>query len=172
MKNLFIIVVSMLFFSSCCRENLSVVSLSSKVIPLHIEMPENKIVFENLSSLVYDVLWQHFSSVGFRLCGKKEASYSLKVTIKNIDTGYKFLSPDLLTYATNMKIDLFCELHDLREDIVNKEKKVTKKTFTFRPLVHKAKDYVENSLFTYVEYRRLFEREVYKIDHYFREKMQ
>jgi hypothetical protein len=140
------------------------ISPSKENRSLNIEVPENKIVFENLSPLVYDVLWKHFSRVGFRLCDKKDAWYSLKVTIKNVATDYKFLSPDLLTYAIKMKVDLLCEWR-------GKDKKVIRKMFSFRTLVPKAKDYVENSLFIHVEYRRLLEREVYKIDHYFREKM-
>ena len=167
-----LILISIIFLSSCipskqaeyfsfCRWNHST---SKERRPLYIEMPENKIVFENLSPMVYDVLWRHFSRVGFRLCDKKDAWYYLKITIKNVETDYRFLSPDLLTYAIKMKIDLLCELRD-------REKNIAKKMFSFRTLIPKAKDYVANSLFTHVEYRRLFEREAYKIDHYFREKM-
>lgn len=163
MKYLFFLLV--LFLHACIpAKQTTYYSVAKHWRPLHIEMPDNKIVFENLSPMVYDVLWRHFSRVGFRLCDEKDACYSLKVIVKNVETDYKFLSPDLLTYAIKMKIALLCELHD-------KSGGVTKKLFTFRTLIPKAKDYVENSLFTHIEYRRLLEREVYKIDHYFREKM-
>ena len=139
-----------------------VFAMSGERVRLNIRMPKNKVVFENLSPIVYDALWQHFEHVGFSLAERKAGCYSLRVTIKNIDTDYKFLSPDLLSYATKIRIELLCELFD-KED-----KPCAKKLFVFRTLISKAENCVENSKFADFEYKRLLRREVHKIDQYFR----
>lgn len=149
---------------SCLHQscNKELISLSGKDIPLRIEMPENKLVFENLAPIVYDALWNHFNRVGFRLVDRAGDCYALKVTIKNVDSPYKFLSPDLLSYSVKMKIDLLCRLFD------KNEKLCAQKMFSFTTLVSKARDHVMNSSFIDFSYRRLLEREAYKIDQYFR----
>jgi hypothetical protein len=160
---LFCFIFVALFFS-CIPQTRSkkVLSIRNCSIPLYIEMPKNKVVFENISSMVYDALWSHFLRVGFLLVGKKNNCYSLKVTVKKVENDYKFLSPDLLSYATKVRIELFCQLLDY------KDKTVAEKTFTFGTLVSKAKRHVENATFSDFEYRRLIERDAYKIDQYFR----
>jgi len=166
MKNkLFIFVfffVSVLFsscgYQRCSRDTF----LSSGDVLLTIEMPQNKLVFENMSVLVYDSLWSYFDRVGYKLVGTKQASHVLKTTIKDVDSSYKFLSPDLLTYAVKMKVVLFCRLFD------TSEKLIAKKEFTFSTLIPKAKEYVVNSKFSEFEYRRLLEQRVCRIDQYFR----
>ena len=154
----------LLFLPSCALRHCTnqVVALSDRKIPLCIEMPENKLVFENLSPIVYDALWNHFDRVGFTLVDGTCDCYVLKVTIKNVDSPYKFLSPDLLSYAVKMKIELLCQLFDKKQTMC------AQKLFSFTTLVSKAKDHVVNSSFIDFEYRRLLEREIYKIDHYYR----
>jgi len=156
--------IVLLFFQSCALRHCTnqVVSLSNRKIPLFIEMPENKLVFENLSPIVYDSLWNHFDRVGFTLVDSPRDCYVLKVAIKDVDSPYKFLSPDLLSYAVKMKIELLCQLFNKDQTMC------VQKVFSFTTLISKAEDHVVNSSFIDFEYRRLLEREIHKIDHYFR----
>ena len=162
-------------FSSCVYQTARQKSFSSRDISLFLEMPENKVVFENMSSLVYDCLWRHFDRVGYRLVDQSTASHSLHVTIKDVDSSYKFLSPDLLTYAVKMKIVLLCRLYDASEGHRPAsgrkpalKKIIARKEFTLSTLIPKAKEYVANSKFSEFEYRRLLEQQAYRIDQYFR----
>ena len=154
---------SLLFFPSCAYKRCYQEKfLPNATAPLSIEMPENKLVFENVSALVYDAVWSHFDRVGYHLVDKRDAHYSLQITVKDVSSVYKFLSPDLLTYAERIKVELFCRVVD------EQNKVVAKKLFLVSTLLSKAKDHVENSVFSDFEYRRLFEQQAYKIDHYFR----
>ncbi len=135
---------------------------SARNISLAIDVPDNKLVFENLSSIVYSSVWSHFRRVGYKLVDKKNCSYYLKILVKKLDSPYKFLSPDLLTYSIKMKVDLLCQLFD------NKNILIAKKVFSLSTLIPKSKSYVENSKFSDFEYKRLFNKYAYKIDNYFR----
>jgi len=159
----FFILIFSFFFPSCSHKKVFRKSCALKRnASVCIEMPENKLVFENVSSIVYDALWNHFDRVGYKLGEKNNSDYFLKTVVKDVGSSYKFLSPDLLTYAVKMRIKLYCELVDKNDKIL------AKKESCFRTLVSKAKDYVENSKFFDFEYRRLLERQVYKIDKYFK----
>jgi len=164
MRNYFFLFL--LLFPSCvpqrCSDRSS--SVDHKNIKLYLEMPDNKLVFENYSSLVYSALWDHFDRVGFCLVDSSRDAFRLKVTLKNIESVHKFLSPDLLSYAVKMRIDLFCQLYDSDGQLVDK------KLFSFATLIPKAQDHVLNSSFEDDSYRQLMKREAYKIDLYFRRK--
>lgn len=158
------------FFFSCIPQKslTKQYNLGGKRVELALSMPDNKLVFENLSPMVYEVLWNHFERVGFTLVKGGGGCHTLKVKVVGIDsckgdgTSYKFLSPDLLTYATKVKIDLLCQLFDKNDHLC------VQKVFSFSTLVSKAKEHVANSSFTDFEYRQMLEHEVYKIDHFFR----
>lgn len=141
-------------------------------VSLFIEVPQNRLVFDNLSSVVYDALWNHFDRVGYDLV-KSSTNTSvantsvantsaLRVTIKKVDSPDKFLSPDLLVYAVKTRVELLCELFDAGDKLV------AKKLFVMSCLISKAKDHVVNSNFYDYKYKKLFERYAPKIDHYFR----
>lgn len=151
-----------LFFSSCSKRFIGESTRAPSDSSIYIEMPDNKLVFENISSIIYEAISRHYNRVGYKISSTRKDSYVLKTLIKKIDSSHKFLSPDLLTYSTKMRVDLFCELLD------EKNVSVAKKVFSFTTLLSKAKDYVANSKFTEFEYKRLFENNIYKIDHYFR----
>lgn len=125
-------------------------------------MPQNKLVFDNISPLVYQALRNHYARVGYNLISSPTDAYILKTTIKDLKTSSKFLSPDVLTYAVTINLVLFCELFD------TEGKSVARRTFPFATLISNPKDFVENSEFSDFEYRRLLERSVFKIDQYFR----
>lgn len=155
--------ISAIFFPSCLYKKFSKEMLAvPSNISLFLEMPQNKLVFENLSAMLYDSLWNHFDRVGYSLKATKKNCYSLKVTIKDVDSSYKFLSPDLLTYAVKAKVELLCQLFDQQGRLK------AEKVFHCSSLVSRAKDYVQNSSFYDFEYKKLFERYASKIDYYFR----
>lgn len=150
-----------LFLPSCLKRDYSHDLVNPQDVLLSIEIPKNKLAFENLSSILYDSLWNHFNGVGYQLSEKNE-EFALVVEIKKIDSSYKFLSPDLLTYATKVRVSLFCKL-------VNKDgDEVAKKNFVYSKLIPRAKDYVENSGFSDFEYKKLFEWCAPKIERYFK----
>lgn len=159
-----IVCSSILFFPSCFQKKYSkTVFAEPSQVSLCLEMPQNKLVFENLSAMVYDALWNHFSRVGYRLVSEKEDCYTLKVMISDVDSSHnRFLSPDLLTYAVKVRVELLCQLFD-------KDNKLkAQKVFFCCSLVPRAKDYVENSNFEDFEYKKLFNRYAPKVDYYFR----
>lgn len=130
-------------------------------IALYIEMPENKLVFENVSALLYRSLWDHFDRAGYTL-HKEQDAFRLNTCIEKIDASHKYLSPDLLTYAVRVRVDILCKLYDKKGILIKQ------KVFNFATLVSRSKDYVENSQITDFEYVRLFDRYVHKIDTYFK----
>jgi len=134
----------------------------SSFLPLHIEMPQNKLVFENFSALVYDSLWNHFDRVGYHLTKENGSGYTLKITIKDVGSAYKFLSPDLMMYNVRKEVKLLCELFDDHNHLK------AKKLFSFSIMIPKSKDYVVNSSFSDFKFRRLFERYAHKVDQYLR----
>lgn len=165
----FVFILYILFLSSCIHrkysceiQSVSLSSVSLSKVSLFIEMVQNKMVFENLSPIIYDVLWNHFNRVGFLLATHKKESFSLRIIIKSIEPSYKFFSPDVLTYSMKMKIELFCQLFDLNEKLV------AQKQFAFATLISKSKEYILNSKFFDFECQKLLERNVHKIDQYFR----
>lgn len=135
-------------------------------IPKHadlcIEMPENRLVFENVASMLYTALWEQYERLGYRLVTKRSASHVLRVKIKNIVTGHKFLSSDLLTYGIRKRVVLEAVLSAFRDGVL------ASKIFTFSVFVPKAKDHVLNSSFVDFENKNLFERAAYKVEQYFR----
>ena len=82
-----------LFFPACAYKKCSQEKfLPTETASLSIEMPENKLVFENLSALVYDAVWSHFDRVGYHLVDNRDARYSLQITVKDVRSVYNFLS--------------------------------------------------------------------------------
>lgn len=163
MRILSFLSISLLLFPSCFYQRSSTeLFTASSSIRLCLEMPQNKFVFENMSSMVYDALWNHFERVGYKLIENREDCFVLKVTIADSSSVHKFVSADLLRYATKEQVTLLCELFD-EDDVL-----LAKKTFICRAFVPRAKEYVENSSFSDFEYRRLFDRYAPKIDYYFR----
>ena len=165
MKNIFnklmLICFSFFFLSSCSKNNINK-NTSKNHQPIFIEMPQNKLVFENLSSLAYESLSSNFFRLGFRLFDDKKNCFYLRTMVENLDTDYKFLSPDLLTYTEKIRIDLNCQLFDYNDKLLSEKK------FSFSTFISKSKDYSDNSSFLDFEYRKLLDRESYRIAKYFK----
>jgi len=152
-----------LLLSSCSRQKYSHSSITSVDAPsLFIHMPENKLVFRNLSPMVFQTIWNHFDRVGFTMVTKNKDCFSLNVTIQELTSTHKFLSADVLTYGVRMKITLLCQLFDFHGTLA------AQKTFSFSTFISKSKDHVLNDVFLEHEYEKLLQRRVPQIDHYFR----
>jgi hypothetical protein len=150
-------------FSSCAREkNISIAEPEVKQNKMFIQMPRNPHVFENVAPLVYDALWNHFARVGFKVVDNERDAYMLSVVIQKVEPEYRFISPDLLTYAFKLEIQILCKLFD------ENKKLCAQKTFYFSTMVSKPKKSVLLSAFLNFEYKRLLERCVAQIDYYFR----
>ncbi len=131
-------------------------------IPLFIEMPQNPLVFEDLSPLIYDELWSHYKRAGYVLAHDKKDSYCLRVTITHLDEIGKLVSPDVLTYGYKVKLSLACQLFDPHNDLLGAH------TFRFYKWVYKPKSPILDPHYLHAYYRSLLAYSVPKIDYYFR----
>jgi hypothetical protein len=160
---LYFFCVSVLFIcSNCSHKNISIKSFSGKEIPLCIAMPTNPIVFENWAPLVYESLYDHCQRVGYNLVDRKSQGYTLAVTIKNMTTPIKLVSPDIVLLHYRIKLDLEAQLLDYNQHVV------TKKLFVFTRVLSESQDPTLDTAFTDYEYRRLLEHAAPKIERYFR----
>jgi hypothetical protein len=130
-------------------------------------MPQNAQVFENIAPLFYNALLIHFERVGFVVVDSPRNILHLRSSIKKVDPEYTFTSPDLLTYATKIAIHVECSL--IHKDGTTSP--AQPKMFRFSSLVSKPKRSIFLSAFLDFEWRRLFERSVPQIDHFFRHYM-
>ena len=125
-------------------------------------MPENVLVFENISTIVYKGLWDHFNRAGYNLVDSEKEAFLLKLKIKKLEPVHKFISSEVLMYGLKIKLELFCQLFD------NDGKLLAKETFSFFSVISKSKDPIINSSFFEFEYCRLIRRVAPKIEQYFR----
>ncbi len=131
-------------------------------ITLHIEMPRSVNVFEHVEPIFYDALWNHFQRAGFNLKSSSRDAFRLTSVIRRFDTGEKLVSPDVLPYNFKIRIDVECTLYDPQE------KELVRKVFMFDSWASRPADVRFTSHFNYAEFKRVFERFVPRIDHYFK----
>ena len=149
-------VVICLFFilalTSSCAYRKSLIThtnIKNCKIPLFIQLPENKFVFDNLAPLVYETMIQRFARVGYYLVNERKNGYLLKISIKSLDPQTKFVSPDVLLFHVRMKIVLLCELFNFNNTLI------TTKTFHGTTLISKPIDPILKSDFFYFEYKKI-----------------
>ena len=151
------------FFSSCSRKPLfykkSIDDLQK--ITLFIQMPTNKMVFNNISSIVYDGLYNQFDSVGFNLVSDSNVDFVFKTDVKIIGNDNKIISPDVLVYGFRIKLVIVCELYF-------QQRLIKKKKFFFYRLLYKPIDPALIDTFLDFEYKWLIQKASVKIDQYFR----
>jgi len=152
----------LLLCSNCSHKKISIKSFSGKDIPLCIAMPNNPIVFENWAPLVYDALYDHCQRLGYNLVDKQSQGYTLAITIKNMTTPIKLVSPDIVLLHYRIKLDLEAQLLDFNQHVV------AKKLFVFTRVLSESQDPTLDTAFTDYEYRRLLEHAAPKIERYFR----
>ena len=164
MRLLLYFVSILCLFSSCGYQKTSynVVARDIKTL-LFIQMPENVLVFENLSPLVYKSLWDYYKGLGYKLSNNRKDAFLLKLKINKLEPITKHVSPDILAYATKMKLELLCSLFD------ENGKLIMQKLFLFPFMVCKSQNPIENTGFLDFEYTKLMKYRVApKVEQYFR----
>ena len=165
-ENLFFVTcIALLFLFSSCAYKKSSYHLVAKNIdaPIFIQMPENVLVFENISYIVYTSLWNRFRQLGYRLVDKNEKAFLLKVKIKNLEPIHKLISSDVIMHSMQIKLELFCQAFDKNKRLL------VQKNFSFLSLVCKPKNSIMNSGAFEAAYKELMEkRAAPKIEQHFR----
>jgi len=131
-------------------------------IPLYIQLPENKHVFDAITPLVYETITHRFRRIGYYLVNNRNDGYLLKITIKSLYPQTKFVSPDILLFHVRMRLVLLCELFDFNNEAIGS------KTFEGSTLISKSIDPILRSDFFYFEYKKILERMAPIIEHHFR----
>ncbi|MCK4264757.1 hypothetical protein KAW80_00180 [Candidatus Babeliales bacterium] len=129
---------------------------------IFIGMPENLTVLENISSSVHEILSRHFQRVGFNLLSKKNSDFKIYIKILGLEYPERFVSPDVLPYALKVKISFECKLFDKHDKLI------TSKKFSFLKWLNRSRDPVLNWTYLHVQYRKLIEESVPRIDQFFR----
>ncbi|MCB9492944.1 MAG: hypothetical protein H6679_01565 [Epsilonproteobacteria bacterium] len=166
-KSTFLVLASAtLALTSCSRQGKQTHSVFGQIhkhtIRLHIALPKNTHVFDNLVPTVYEAFTQRYQQLGYILTDKQEAQYTLITVIKNLDTIQKFVSPDVLLAHVIMRLELECTLLD------DNDKKIGHKVFTHSSSLSRPKNPILNTDFEHYEYKKLIARIVPKIEHHFR----
>lgn len=165
MKKFNILYLSILFiFISGCAKNTDRLR-EEKFIPteaLFIEMPRNTLVYDNLSPIVYESLWNHFKRVDYKLQTHAEGAYRLSTKIKDLKEADRLVSPDIMTYGFRAILTMECTLCD------KEGKKIDSKTFIFTKWTFKSNNPSLHQLYLNTQYQEMLDRAVIKIDHYFR----
>lgn len=131
-------------------------------IPLFIGMPNNPLVFDNFSPVLYQGLHHHFLRIGYDLVNSSRDGYTLRIQIKKLEPSQKFVSQDVVLMHSVINCQLECTLLDFNKH------NVAGKTFFFSALLSRSKNPILNSDFTDFEYKRLSERAAPKIERFFR----
>lgn len=167
MRNLYFTFLSFIFclisliFLPCCifkhstHQNLSV---HNQAVPIFISIPVNNKVYENIAPLVYDIFVEYFELVGYQIFSKSSNAYSINITIKSLDPVQKYVSPDILLFNSNIKMELECELLNFNKDVV------TKSSFYFYHLLPKPKNTEVSSDFLDFEYKRMLKNAMPRIE--------
>lgn len=157
--------VSLMLLTSSCIYRKSLIThtnIKNYRIPLFVQLPENKFVFDNLAPLVYETMMHRFTRTGYYLVNQREDGYLFKITIKSLNPQTKFVSPDIILFHVCMKIILHCELFDFNNNLI------AHKTFQGTTLISKPIDPILKSDFFYFEYKKVLERMAPAIEHHFR----
>lgn len=160
-RNVFILLLFL--FSNCARQStVSDLEVKKNHIPIFITMAKNPLVFENVSPLIYQTFHHLFMRIGYIPVGSSKDGYTLRVKIKKLDPIQKFVSQDIILMHSIIQTELECTLLDFNQRIV------AEKTFFHSSLLSKSKNPILNSSFSDMEYQKLFERIVPKIERFFR----
>ena len=134
-------------------------------VEIFIPVPQNKFVFDNISSMLHCVIIKHFKRIGYSVVNNENKGFKLSINIKEISPRYNFVSPDVLLFHSFIKLELLGQLCN------SKGKKITEKVFSFSSLLSKARNPVMNTHFASFEFQKLINKAVPKIELYFRDYM-
>lgn len=161
---IFLCLSTLVFLSSCFPKKSSVKNLYSKAgnVSLFIQIPQNNLVFDNISTLAYQGLFSHFRRVGYKLVDNGNEGYTLEIQIRRLDPVTKFISPDVLLFNETLRMEILCKLLKFNQTVA------AQKVFNFTTLITKPRNLVMNSEFAAFAYKRMFEVAAPKIEIYFR----
>lgn len=131
-------------------------------IKIFIELPQNDLVFENVTPLLYDICTEHFDRLGYELASKPTDGYTVSIIIKSLEPVYKYISPDVVLFHTMSKLELVVKLLNYRKEVV------TQKNFSFSTLIPNSHNPVLTSDFLEFTYSSLFKNAAAKIELYIR----
>lgn len=160
---LFITFSYLMLFPGCAHQKFELhCNIRDAKIPLFIEIPRSKHVFENIAPIIYECLSHHFRRIGYHLVNKPGDGYTLRTTISSLEPTTKLISPDVLLFHFHLKLELCCELFDFNQALVEK------KTFSRSCLISKSQNPILMSNFLDHEYRSIMTRLAPNIEHFFR----
>lgn len=122
-------------------------------------MPENILVFENISNIVYTYIWRRFNQLGYNLVNTNKDVFTLKIKIKNLKDLHKLISSDVIMYSKQISLELLCKILD------KDNKLIIEKNFSFPFMFYRAKRAIMDSeYFKYVLKEMLQKRAAPKIE--------
>ena len=161
-RTLVLLLTLPLLFTGCARSFRLGWGSDNASLPLYIAMPENNLVFENLSPLAYQAFWDHFQQRGYQMRTSPHNAYELRTKITNRNDEAKLLSLDILTYGYRIRLDLEVELRAASGELLGDEVLIS-----FEWVLPPA-DPVLNRRYLYEHYKRLFIRIAPRIEHLIR----
>lgn len=157
------LIILLLILPSCGYQKFSRNQVAKNIKQsIFIQIPENPLVFDNLSSIFYKSLFMTYKKLGYNLSDNTYNSFVLKTKIKSLEPVEKFISQDLLLYNIKLSIKVNCKLFDANRKLI-----IQKEMECFR-LVSYPKDPIQNSKFLDYEYKKLMDRLSLKIERFFR----
>lgn len=133
-----------------------------RAAPLCIAMPDNPLVFEDIAPLMYQALWDHFQRVGYRLSTKSSQAFVLQLTLRNLESVDKLISPDIQPYGFRTILTVNCKIFCPDKQLVGE------RTFTFNKWVYKPAEPRNFRDYLVFFYKQLCETAVVPIDHFTR----
>ena len=154
----------MLFLSSCVYQSthISTMVQAEDYVPIFFCMPQSSFVFENIAPLVYEEMLGHFQRVGYDVASKLKDGYVLRTSIKKLEPYQKYVSPDILPFYVEIKLEIFCQLYDYSDKLVSE------KSFYFSTLISKPRKPILTSSFLRYEHEKLLRRDIHQVEHFFR----
>lgn len=155
----------MLFLHASCnqkRYDKSAQTIKKAAVPICIKMPSNSFVFDNISPLLHTALVHHFKRIGYTLVQQEQNGYVLTIVIKNLSIAQNYISPDILPFHANIKLELLCLVHNFAGS------QIAQKVFYFSTLISKPINPILNSSFVDFEYKKLCDRSAIKIEQFIR----
>ncbi len=128
--------------------------------PLFLELPRNTAVYDDIAPIIYDALHQELINTGFTLADNNTSAYTLRLAIDQLEPTDKLISPDIVLFATTMRISVNLKLLNHAGNIVHT------KTFSCATLVSKPLNPLLSSDFTNISYQELAARTARIIAHH------
>lgn len=154
----------LLFCPSCLKKAQHSTCVDQQsYVPIFVAMPQNNFVFDNVAPMVYKEFFEYFQQIGYHVVDDPGRGYVLQTTIKKLDPSQKYVSPDVLPFYIEMRLELFCQLCNFAKEVV------AEKNFYFSTLICKPRNPILTSSFFKFEYEKLLRQLAPRVEHYFRQ---